>query len=371
MGNFVVSARKYRPQTFNSVVGQGSITTTLKNAITKDHLAQAFLFCGSRGVGKTTVARILAKTINCFNLNENTEPCNECESCTSFNDGHSFNILELDAASNNSVDDIRNVIDQVRIAPQVGKYKIFIIDEVHMLSAAAFNAFLKTLEEPPEHAIFILATTEKHKILPTILSRCQIFDFHRINVNDIVSHLKGIAEKEKIKAEDKALHIIAQKADGALRDALSIFDQIVSFSGGNITYDSVLENLNVLDYDYYFKIVDFALESKINDNLILFNTILQKGFDASQFLIGLSEHLRNLLVCKDETSVSLLEVPDDIKANYIEQSKKVNLQFLMLGLDLLRDTEIHYKASKNKRLHVEISLMKFSSIQSNLEKKKI
>lgn len=371
MSNFVVSARKYHPQTFNTVVGQDSITTTLKNAISKDHLAQAFLFCGSRGVGKTTVARILAKTINCFNLSENTEPCNECESCTSFNEGHSFNILELDAASNNSVDDIRNVIDQVRIAPQVGKYKIFIIDEVHMLSAAAFNAFLKTLEEPPEHAIFILATTEKHKILPTILSRCQIFDFHRIKVDDTVKHLKGISEIEKIKTEDKALHIIAQKADGALRDALSIFDQIVSFSGGNITYDSVIENLNVLDYDYYFKVVDHSLESKINENLILFNSILQKGFDASQFLIGLSEHLRNLLVCRDESSVSLLEVPDDIKANYLEQAKKVDLQFLLLALDLLRDTEVHYKASKNKRLHVEISLMKFSSIQSNLEKKKI
>jgi DNA polymerase-3 subunit gamma/tau len=371
MSNFVVSARKYRPQTFNSVVGQNSITTTLKNAISKNHLAQAFLFCGSRGVGKTTVARILAKTINCFNLDDNTEPCNKCESCTSFNEGHSFNILELDAASNNSVDDIRNVIDQVRIAPQVGKYKIFIIDEVHMLSAAAFNAFLKTLEEPPEHAIFILATTEKHKILPTILSRCQIFDFHRIKVEDTVKHLKGICEIEKIKSEDKALHIIAQKADGALRDALSIFDQIVSFSGGNITYESVIENLNVLDYDYYFKVVDFALNSKINDNLVLFNSILQKGFDASQFLIGLSEHLRNLLVCRDESSVSLLEVPDDIKANYLGQAKAVELQFLLLGLDLLRDTEVHYKASKNKRLHVEISLMKFSSIQSNLEKKKI
>jgi DNA polymerase-3 subunit gamma/tau len=371
MSKFVVSARKYRPQTFDSVVGQGSITTTLKNAITKDHLAQAFLFCGSRGVGKTTVARILAKTINCFNLTEKTEPCNNCESCSSFNDGHSFNILELDAASNNSVDDIRNVIDQVRIAPQVGKYKIFIIDEVHMLSAAAFNAFLKTLEEPPEHAIFILATTEKHKILPTILSRCQIFDFHRIKVEDIVSHLLGISKEEKIKSEEKGLHIIAQKADGALRDALSIFDQIVSFSGGNITYDAVIENLNVLDYDYYFKIVDNSLASSINENLLLFNTILQKGFDNSQFLIGLSEHLRNLLVCKDESSVKLLEVPDDIKARYLEQSKAVSLQFLMLGLDLLRDTEVHYKASKNKRLHVEISLMKFSSIQSNLEKKKI
>ncbi len=370
MGNFIVSARKYRPQIFDEVVGQSSITTTLKNAIAKDHLAQAFLFCGSRGVGKTTVARILAKTINCFNLSDTIEPCNNCESCSSFNEGHSFNILELDAASNNSVDDIRNVIDQVRIAPQVGKYKIFIIDEVHMLSTAAFNAFLKTLEEPPEHAIFILATTEKHKILPTILSRCQIFDFNRIKVDDIVNHLKEIATKENIKAEDKALHIIAQKADGALRDALSIFDQIVSFSGGNITYDSVIENLNVLDYDYYFKVVDFALESKINDNLLLFNTILQKGFDASQFLIGLAEHLRNLLVCKDETSVKLLEVPEDIKAKYLEQAKQTSLPFLMLALDLLRDTEVHYKASKNKRLHLEIALMKLSSIQSNLEKKK-
>jgi DNA polymerase-3 subunit gamma/tau len=371
MSNFVVSARKYRPQTFNSVVGQGSITTTLKNAISKNHLAQAFLFCGSRGVGKTTIARILAKTINCYNLDEHTEPCNNCESCTSFNEGHSFNILELDAASNNSVDDIRNVIDQVRIAPQVGKYKIFIIDEVHMLSSAAFNAFLKTLEEPPEHAIFILATTEKHKILPTILSRCQIFDFHRIKVDDTVQHLKAIAVKENIKTEDKGLHIIAQKSDGALRDALSIFDQIVSFSNGNITYDTVIENLNVLDYDYFFKIVNFAMDSNINGNLLLFNDILQKGFDTSSFITGLAEHLRNLLVCRDESSVSLLEVPDEIKANYLEQAKKVDLQFLLLGLDLLRDTEVNFKASKNKRLHVEISLMKFSSIKANLEKKKI
>lgn len=370
MANFVVSARKYRPQTFDSVVGQGSITTTLKNAIKKDHLAQAFLFCGSRGVGKTTVARILAKTINCLNLTEDIEPCNECESCQSFNEGHSFNILELDAASNNSVDDIRNVIDQVRIAPQVGKYKIFIIDEVHMLSTAAFNAFLKTLEEPPAHAIFILATTEKHKILPTILSRCQIFDFHRIKVDDIVSHLKEICEKENVQAEEKALHIIAQKADGALRDALSIFDQIVSFSGGNVTYDSVIENLNVLDYDYYFQMVDFALNSKINDTLVLFNSILQKGFDASQFITGLAEHLRNLLVCKDEASVNLLEVPEDIKQKYLSQSKQAGLALILSSLDLLKETEIQYKASNNKKLHVEIALMKFASIQSNLEKKK-
>ncbi len=371
MSHFVVSARKYRPQTFNTVVGQEAITTTLKNAISKDHLAQAFLFCGSRGVGKTTTARILAKTLNCFNLDDKIEPCNNCESCTSFNEGHSFNILELDAASNNSVEDIRNLIDQVRIAPQVGEYKVFIIDEVHMLSQAAFNAFLKTLEEPPEHAIFILATTEKHKILPTILSRCQIFDFHRIKVEDIVDHLKTIGGKEGVKSEDKALHIIGQKADGALRDALSIFDQIVSFSGGNITYDAVIENLNVLDYDYYFKVVDHAMQSDINANLILYNDILEKGFDGSQFIIGLAEHLRNLLVCKNESSVKLLEVPADIKDKYMAQSQNCDVQFILLALDLLKDTEFHFKSSKNKRLHVEVALMKFSSIKSNIEKKKV
>ena len=370
MSNFVVSARKYRPQTFNTVVGQASITTTLKNAISKSHLAQAFLFCGSRGVGKTTTARILAKTINCLNLDDQTEPCNSCESCASFNEGHSFNILELDAASNNSVEDIRNLIDQVRIAPQIGKYKIFIIDEVHMLSQAAFNAFLKTLEEPPEHAIFILATTEKHKILPTILSRCQIFDFHRIKVDDIVDHLKDISTKENVKVEDKALHIIGQKADGALRDALSIFDQIVSFSGGNVTYQSVIENLNVLDYDYYFKVVEHALASDINANLVLYSDILNKGFDGSQFIVGLAEHLRNLLVCKEESSVKLLESPADIKDRYLTQSKACSVQFILLALDLLKDTEFNFKGSKNRRLHVEVSLMKFSSIQSNIEKKK-
>ena len=287
MSNFVVSARKYRPQTFDTIVGQASITTTLKNAIKNDHLAQAFLFFGSRGVGKTTTARILAKTINCSNLGADIEPCNKCESCTSFNEGHSFNILELDAASNNSVDDIRNLIDQVRIAPQIGNHKIFIIDEVHMLSASAFNAFLKTLEEPPKHAIFILATTEKHKILPTILSRCQIFDFHRIQINSIVGQLQSIATKENIKVDEKALHVIAQKADGAMRDALSIFDQIVSFSNQNVTYEAVLENLNVLDYDYYFKVIAAALDEKISDNLLIFNQILAKGFDGSQFILGL------------------------------------------------------------------------------------
>jgi DNA polymerase-3 subunit gamma/tau len=367
MGSFVVSARKYRPQTFDSVVGQSAITTTLKNAIKNEHLAQAFLFFGSRGVGKTTTARILAKTINCMNLGEDIEPCNTCESCTSFNEGHSFNILELDAASNNSVDDIRSLIDQVRIAPQVGNHKIFIIDEVHMLSPNAFNAFLKTLEEPPKHAIFILATTEKHKILPTILSRCQIFDFHRIQIDDIVEHLLHISGKEGIKADEKALHVIAQKADGALRDALSIFDQIVSFSNNNVTYEAVLENLNVLDYDYYFKITDFAAEGNIPENLLLFNTILAKGFDGAQFILGLSEHLRNILVCKDPSTLILLEVPSEIKDKYKEQSDRIPHNFLITALDLFRDTDIHYRASKNKRLSVEIALMKLSSIMSNLK----
>lgn len=364
---YVVSARKYRPQTFDTVIGQSAITTTLRNAIKNDQLAQAFLFFGSRGVGKTTTARILAKTINCLNLGEDIEPCNECESCKSFNEGHSFNILELDAASHNSVDDIRNLIDQVRIAPQVGNHKIFIIDEVHMLSQAAFNAFLKTLEEPPEHAVFILATTEKHKILPTILSRCQIFDFHRIKVNDIVSHLKNISEKEGIQADEKALHIIAQKADGALRDALSIFDQLVSFSGNNISYESVLENLNVLDYDYFFRIVDSALESNISENLIIYDEILRKGFDDSQFLVGLSEHLRNLLVCRDPQTLELLEVPDDMKGRYQEQAAKASKEFIVVGLDLLRETDSQYRGSKNKRLTIEIALMKLTSIMETIK----
>ena len=371
MSNFVVSARKYRPQTFDSVVGQSSITTTLKNAIKNDHLAQAFLFFGSRGVGKTTTARILAKTLNCFNLQDNIEPCNNCESCNSFNEGHSFNILELDAASNNSVDDIRNLIDQVRIAPQVGKYKIFIIDEVHMLSSSAFNAFLKTLEEPPAHAVFILATTEKHKILPTILSRCQIFDFHRIQINDIVAHLKGIAEKENVTVDEKALHIIAQKADGALRDALSIFDQIVSFSDGDITYETVLQNLNVLDYDYYFKITEYALEGNIPDNLLTYDEILAKGFDGSQFVLGLAEHMRNLLVAKDPRTQVILDVPEDLKTTYIDQAERAPQEFMLTALDLLRATESQYKASRNKRLHIEVALMQFSSILSTLKSKEV
>jgi len=362
MSNYVVSARKYRPQTFDTVVGQDAITTTLKNAIRNGHLAQAFLFFGSRGVGKTTTARILAKTINCLDLPDSIEPCNNCESCTSFNEGHSFNILELDAASNNSVDDIRNLIDQVRIAPQIGKHKIFIIDEVHMLSASAFNAFLKTLEEPPEHAVFILATTEKHKILPTILSRCQIFDFHRIQIRDIIDHLKQIAEKEGIKFDEKALHIIAQKADGALRDALSIFDQIVSFSANEVSYEAVLENLNVLDFDYYFRLVEFAQDSNIPESLLLYNEVLSKGFDGSQFLIGLSEHLRDLLVCRDERTIELLDVPEEIRERYLEQAKVIDAEFAVVALDLIRDAEIKYRGSQNKRLTVELCLMKFCSI---------
>ena len=306
MENYIVSARKYRPATFDTVVGQSSLTTTLKNAISSGHLAHAYLFCGPRGVGKTTCARIFAKTINCLKPNANGEACNECESCKAFNEQRSFNIHELDAASNNSVDDIRQLIDQVRIPPQVGKYKVFIIDEVHMLSTAAFNAFLKTLEEPPHHAIFILATTEKHKLLPTILSRCQIYDFNRMNVGDIVAHLQNVAEKEGITAEPAALNVIAQKADGGMRDALSIFDQVASFCGGNITYQRTIENLNVLDYDYYFKLTDYFLGNKITEIMVTLNEILSKGFDGQHFINGLASHLRNLL--KISFSVTIISV---------------------------------------------------------------
>jgi DNA polymerase-3 subunit gamma/tau len=373
MENFVVSARKYRPSTFDSVVGQKAITSTLKNAIKTNHLAQAFLFCGSRGVGKTTCARILAKTINCFNRTENIEACNECDSCKSFNEGASLNIHELDAASNNSVDDIRHLIDQVRFAPQIGSHKVYIIDEVHMLSSAAFNAFLKTLEEPPAHAIFILATTEKHKIIPTILSRCQIFDFNRIGVEDIAAHLKSIAEKEGINAEEEALHLVAQKADGALRDALSIFDQLISFAGNNLTYQAVLENLNILDYDYYFRCTDFLLKGEIPGVLLLFNEILSKGFDGHLFINGLASHLRNLLVCKDPQTVSLLEVSTSIKEKYQQQSQECPLNFLLQGLEICKQCDVQYRASKNKRLSVEIALMQLASIlqaQGTVEKKK-
>src|SRR5690554_5407296 len=374
MEKFVVSARKYRPTTFDSVVGQKSITNTLKNAIKTNHLAQAFLFCGSRGVGKTTCARILAKTINCSNRKENVEACNECESCRAFNDGNSLNISELDAASNNSVDDIRNLTDQVRFAPQIGNYKVYIIDEVHMLSTAAFNAFLKTLEEPPAHAIFILATTEKHKILPTILSRCQIFDFNRIEIDDIATHLKEIAQKEGIEAEEEGLHIIAQKADGALRDALSIFDQIVSFAGKSFTYDDVIANLNILDYDFYFKATDFLLKNDIPNSLLIFNDILARGFDGHLFINGLASHFRNLLVCQDEATVKLLEVGRNIKERYYNQAKSCDLKFLLPAIEICRQCDVQYKGSKNQRLLVELSLMQIASITSedfaSQEKKK-
>lgn len=373
MENFIVSARKYRPSTFDTVVGQDAITATLKSAIEKDHLAQAFLFCGSRGVGKTSCARILAKTINCSNRKENIEACNECDSCSSFNDGASLNIHELDAASNNSVDDIRNLIDQVRFAPQIGEYKVYIIDEVHMLSQAAFNAFLKTLEEPPAHAIFILATTEKHKIIPTILSRCQIFDFKRIGVEDIAKHLSSIAEKEEIQAKDEALHLIAEKADGALRDALSIFDQLISFSGKQLDFETVLENLNILDYDYYFKATELLYSGDIPKSLLLFDEVLQKGFDARVFINGLASHLRNLLVGKDPSTFSLLEVSQSIKERYKEQSKICELLFLTEALNICRTCDVQYQMSKNKRLLVEISIMQLASISesgaSQIEKK--
>ncbi len=362
--NFIVSARKYRPSTFDSVVGQQNITATLKNAIKTNHLAQAFLFCGPRGVGKTTCARILAKTINCFNITDNIEACNECESCRSFNEGHSLNVYELDAASNNSVDDIRNLIDQVRLAPQLGTHKVYIIDEVHMLSQAAFNAFLKTLEEPPKHAIFILATTEKHKIIPTILSRCQVFDFNRIQIDDIANHLKHIAQQEGITAEDDALHIIAQKADGALRDALSIFDQIVSFSGNEITYRKVIDNLNILDYDYYFQVTDAILLANVQQSLLIFNEILSNGFDGHLFLNGLAEHLRNLLVAKDSATVDLLEVGKSIKEKYLQQSAQTDLPFLINGLNILQEADMQYKSSKNQRLLVEISLLKLNALRN-------
>ncbi len=369
MSDFIVSARKYRPQTFDTVVGQGSITGTLKNAIKTDHLAQAFLFCGSRGVGKTTTARILAKTINCFNRTENIEACDTCDSCQSFNTGNSLNVYELDAASNNSVEDIRNLIDQVRVAPQLGNYKVYIIDEVHMLSNAAFNAFLKTLEEPPKHAIFILATTEKHKIIPTILSRCQIFDFNRIKVKDIADHLAAIATKEGITADPEALYLIAQKADGALRDALSIFDQIVTFCGNNLTYKNVIENLNILDYDYYFRIVESAQNEDIPGVLLLMNDIYEKGFDGSNFLIGLAAHYRNLLVCKDVRSANLLEVGETVEQRYIEQAKQLDGYVILRSLAVISKADVDYKASKNQRLLVEFALMQLCSLKQELEKK--
>ncbi len=367
MENFIVSARKYRPDTFQTVVGQASITATLKNAIRNGQLAHAYLFCGPRGVGKTTCARIFAKTINCRNLTEGVEPCNKCESCEAFNRNRSYNIHELDAASNNSVDDIRNLTDQVRIPPQIGKYSIYIIDEVHMLSQAAFNAFLKTLEEPPRHAIFILATTEKHKIIPTILSRCQIFDFNRIRISDISDHLAFVAKKEEIDIEQEALNVIAHKADGAMRDALSIFDQIVSFSGRHITYKDVIANLNVLDYDYYFRLIDLFLKNNVPGSLMLFNEVLDHGFEGHHFISGLSSHLRDLLVCRDSVTVQLLEVGGEIKEKFKSQAVSCEADFLFDALAISNDCDLQYKASQNKRLLVELALIRMS--QLTLKKK--
>ena len=362
MENYIVSARKYRPSTFESVVGQRALTTTLKNAIATQKLAHAYLFCGPRGVGKTTCARIFAKTINCMTPTADGEACNQCESCVAFNEQRSYNIHELDAASNNSVDDIRQLVEQVRIPPQIGKYKVYIIDEVHMLSASAFNAFLKTLEEPPRHAIFILATTEKHKILPTILSRCQIYDFNRISVEDTVNHLSYVASKEGITAEPEALNVIAMKADGGMRDALSIFDQVVSFTGGNITYKSVIDNLNVLDYEYYFRLTDCFLENKVSDALLLFNDILNKGFDGSHFITGLWSHFRDLLVGKDPVTLPLLEVGASIRQRYQEQAQKCPLPFLYRAMKLCNECDLNYRISKNKRLLVELTLIQVAQL---------
>ena len=362
MENYIVSARKYRPSTFESVVGQRALTTTLKNAIATQKLAHAYLFCGPRGVGKTTCARIFAKTINCITPTADGEACNQCESCVAFNEQRSYNIHELDAASNNSVDDIRQLVEQVRIPPQIGKYKVYIIDEVHMLSASAFNAFLKTLEEPPRHAIFILATTEKHKILPTILSRCQIYDFNRISVEDTVNHLSYVASKEGITAEPEALNVIAMKADGGMRDALSIFDQVISFTGGNITYKSVIDNLNVLDYEYYFRLTDSFLENKVSDALLLFNDVLNKGFDGSHFITGLSSHFRDLMVAKDAVTLPLLEVGASIRQRYQEQAQKCPLPFLYRAMKLCNECDLNYRVSKNKRLLVELTLIQVAQL---------
>lgn len=367
MENYIVSARKYRPATFDTVVGQRALTTTLKNAIANQKLAHAYLFCGPRGVGKTTCARIFAKTINCLHPKEDGEACNECESCQAFNEQRSYNIHELDAASNNSVEDIRSLIEQVRIPPQIGKYKVYIIDEVHMLSQAAFNAFLKTLEEPPHHAIFILATTEKHKILPTILSRCQIYDFNRISVSDMVEHLESVVLKEHVEAEPEALNVIAQKADGGMRDALSIFDQVVSFTNGHITYKSVIDNLNVLDYEYYFRLTDCFLENKVTECMLLFNDVLKKGFDGNHFITGLSSHLRDLLVSRDPATLPLLEVGASIRERYQAQAQKCTPQFLYKAMKLCNDCDLNYRLSKNKRLLVELTLIQVAQLTAEAE----
>ena len=367
MDNFIVSARKYRPQNFNTVVGQQHITTTLKNAIKNNQLAHAFLFCGPRGVGKTTCARILAKTINCTNQTPEGEACNVCNSCTSFDAGTSMNIHELDAASNNSVDDIRSLVEQVRFAPQAGKYKVYIVDEVHMLSASAFNAFLKTLEEPPPYAIFILATTEKHKILPTILSRCQIFDFKRITNNDTVEHLQEIVDKESIKADKAALQVIAQKSEGCMRDSLSILDKIVSFTNGAVTYQNTLEHLNILDDDYYFKMLEAMQTQDLSAALLLFDEINRKGFEGDLVLNGFAEFIRNLLVCKDPKSAALLDVVEGMQSKYTLTAEKSGISFLVSALNILNESEINYKMARNKKLHVELTLIKLNFLQQAIE----
>ena len=362
MDNYIVSARKYRPSTFKSVIGQNALTTTLKNAISNNKLAHAYLFCGPRGVGKTTCARIFAKTINCFNLTPDHEACNNCESCVAFNENRSYNIHEMDAASNNSVEDIRDLIDQVRIPPQVGKYKVYIIDEVHMLSTQAFNSFLKTLEEPPKHAIFILATTEKHKIIPTILSRCQVYDFNRIGLSDIVEYLTYVAEQENVTVEQEALNIIAQKADGGMRDALSIFDQSVSYTGGNVTYHAVIDNLNVLDYEYYFKLTDAVLRGNVIDSLLILNEILNKGFEGQHIISGMASHFRNLMISKDPRSVMLFEVGPSIKKRYIDTAKKCSNEFLYKAIDISNECDLNYRISQNKRLLLELAFIRMCQL---------
>ena len=367
MDNYVVSARKYRPVTFRSVVGQEALTTTLKNAITGNKLAHAYLFCGPRGVGKTTCARIFAKTINCLNPTPEHEACNQCESCVAFDEQRSYNIHELDAASNNSVDDIRSLIDQVRIPPQIGKYKVYIIDEVHMLSTSAFNSFLKTLEEPPAHAIFILATTEKHKIIPTILSRCQVYDFNRISVADMVNHLQYVAQKENVSAEPEALNIIAQKADGGMRDALSIFDQTVSYTAGNVTYKSVIENLNVLDFEYYFKLTDAIVAGSVVDCLLVLNDILNRGFEGQYVISGITSHFRDLLVCKDPVTATLFEVGASIREKYVATAKQCSNAFLYKAIEMANDCDLNYRMSKNKRLLLELTLIKLCQLSENSE----
>ena len=367
MDKFIVSARKYRPQNFNTVVGQSHITTTLKNAIKNNQLAHAFLFCGPRGVGKTTCARILAKTINCENQTAEGEACNTCPSCVSFDNGTSLNIHELDAASNNSVDDIRTLVDQVRFAPQAGRYKVYIVDEVHMLSAAAFNAFLKTLEEPPPYAIFILATTEKHKILPTILSRCQIFDFKRITNQDTVDHLQEICDKEHIHADKAALHIIAQKSEGCLRDALSILDKIVSFTNGQVSYANAVEHLNILDEDYYFRLIEAMHQQQVSDALLFYDEINRKGFEGDQVLNGFSEFIRNLLVSKDPKVAGLLEVPEEFRQRYLDAASRLDASLLLSALNILNEAEMNYRQARNRKLHVELTLIKLCYLQQALE----